>query len=365
MDPLRVAFDVGPLAGQRTGVGLAVAAMRAALADVDAVDLVEYIISFRSSPPAGTRRLPMPALLAHRLWAIADHPRGDRFLGNVAVVHGTNYVVPPCRIPQVVSVYDCWFLRNPTLARGDVHRAGQVLRRAIARGATVHASSKSTAAEITDLFPQSRVATIPLAALPVPEPSIEPPIPSLIGRPYIAAIGTLERRKNLPVLVDAFGLLAAERDEILLVLAGSDGDDRSAVNAAIDRLDPAAAKRVVMTGRVAEPARSWLVRNATVLAYPSLDEGFGFPLLDAMQVGVPIVASNRGSIPEVCGAAGLLCEADDASGLAGNIATAVFDSAARGRLLAAGPAQLANFSWQRCAADLSALYHRLAEEAAP
>jgi glycosyltransferase involved in cell wall biosynthesis len=363
MDPLRVAFDVGPLARQRTGVGLAVEAMRAALSDIDDLELVEYIISFRSTPPAGTRRLPMPALLAHRLWAIADHPRGDRFLGKPAVVHGTNYVVPPSRVPQVVSVYDCWFLRNPTVARGEVHRAGRVLRRAIARGATVHASSSATAREIAELFPDSRVATIPLAALPVPEPSIEPPIPSLIGRPYIAAIGTLERRKNLPVLVDAFGLLAAERDEILLVMAGSDGDDRPAINAAIDRLDTAAAKRVVMTGRVDEPARSWLVRNATVLAYPSLDEGFGFPLLDAMQVGVPIVASNRGSIPEVCGAAGLLCEPDDTSGLADNLAQTVFDSGTRERLLSAAAAQLANFSWQRCAADLAALYRRLAEEA--
>ena len=364
MEPLRVAFDVGPLAGQRTGVGLAVQAMREALSDVDDLELVEYAISFRSAPPTGARRLPIPALLAHRLWAIADHPRGDRFLGRPDVVHGTNYVVPPCRVPQVVSVYDCWFLRNPTAAGGDVHRAGRVLRRAISRGATVHASSSATAGEIADLFPGSNVATIPLAALPVPEPSIEAPIPSLIRRPYIAAIGTLERRKNLPVLIDAFGLLASEREEILLVLAGSDGDDRPAINAAIDRLDPAAAKRVVMTGRVDEPARSWLVRNATVLAYPSLDEGFGFPLLDAMQVGVPIVASNRGSIPEVCGAAGLLCAPDDTNGLAANLTQTVFDAGTRGRLLAAGPAQLANFSWQRCAADLAALYHRLAEESA-
>jgi glycosyltransferase involved in cell wall biosynthesis len=363
MDPLRVAFDVGPLVGQRTGVGLAVGAMRAALGDIDDLELVEYIISFRSTPPTGTRRLPVPALLAHRLWAITDHPRGDRFLGWPAVVHGTNYVVPPCRVPQVVSVYDCWFLRNPKAARGDVHRAGRVLRRAIARGATVHVSSRATAGEIDELFPGSQVATIPLAALPVPDPPIEPPIPALSGRPYIAAIGTLERRKNLPVLVDAFGLLAAERDEIHLVLAGSDGDDRAAINAAIDRLDPAVAKRVVMTGRVDEPARSWLVRNAAVLAYPSLDEGFGFPLLDAMQVGVPIAASNRGSIPEVCGAAGLLCAPDDTSGLAANLTQAVFDSGTRERLLAAGPAQLANFSWRRCAADLAALYRRLAEGA--
>ncbi|MGZ4769346.1 MAG: glycosyltransferase family 4 protein, partial [Ilumatobacteraceae bacterium] len=353
MDPLRVAFDVGPLAGHRTGVGLAVAAMHASLAEVEGVELIDYIVSFRSSPPSGTRRLPIPALLAHRLWAIADHPRADRFLGAPDAVHGTNYVVPPSRVPQVVSVYDCWFLRNPELARGDVKRSGRVLRRAIARGATVHASSASTAGEIAELFPGSRVATIPLAALPVPEPSLEPPIPALIRRPYIAAIGTLERRKNLPVLVDAFALLASEHDEILLVLAGSDGDDRPAINAAIDRLDPAAAKRVVMTGRIDEPARSWLVRNATVLAYPSLDEGFGFPLLDAMQVGVPIAASNRGSIPEVCGSAGLLCEPDDAAGLAGNLAMAVFDSQTRARLLAASSAQLAKFSWQRCATDLA------------
>ncbi|MGZ4678684.1 MAG: glycosyltransferase family 4 protein [Ilumatobacteraceae bacterium] len=363
MDPLRVAFDVGPLAGHRTGVGLAVAAMHASLAEVEGLELIDYIVSFRSSPPSGTRRLPIPALLAHRLWAIADHPRADRFLGAPDAVHGTNYVVPPSRVPQVVSVYDCWFLRNPELARGDVKRSGRVLRRAIARGATVHASSASTAGEIAELFPGSRVATIPLAALPVPEPSLEPPIPALIRRPYIAAIGTLERRKNLPVLVDAFALFASEHDEILLVLAGSDGDDRPAINAAIDRLDPAAAKRVVMTGRIDEPARSWLVRNATVLAYPSLDEGFGFPLLDAMQVGVPIAASNRGSIPEVCGSAGLLCEPADPVGLAGNLAMAVFDSETRARLLAASGAQLAKFSWQRCATDLAALYRQLAEEA--
>jgi glycosyltransferase involved in cell wall biosynthesis len=198
----------------------------------------------------------------------------------------------------------------------------------------------------------------------VPEAPEDPPIPALVGKPFIAAVGTLERRKNLPILVEAFGLLASERDEILLVLAGADGDDRPGINAAIDKLDPSAAKRVVMTGRVDESARSWLLRNATVLAYPSLDEGFGFPLLDAMQVGVPIAASDRGSIPEVCGPAGLLCGADDVIALAGNLVSAAFDDNIRTRLLAAAATQLASFSWQRCATDLFALYARLAQEAA-
>ncbi len=364
MNPLRVAFDVGPLAGPRTGVGHAVAAMRDSLAETGDVELVEYIVSFRSRPPSGTRRLPIPALVAHRLWAVADRPHVDRFLGKPDVVHGTNYVVPPCRAPQVVSVYDCWFLRHPTLAGGAVHQAGRVLRRAIARGATVHASSASTAAEITDLFPGAHVATIPLAAVPVPEAASDPPIPALVGLPFIAAIGTLERRKNLPILIEAFGALAGDHDEILLVLAGADGDDRQAINSAIDALDPAAARRVVMTGRIDESARSWLLRNATVLAYPSLDEGFGFPLLDAMQVGVPIAASNRGSIPEVCGPAGLLCDADDAIALATNLASAAFDDGVRTRLLAAATAQLATFSWKHCATELTALYGRLAGERA-
>ena len=120
-----------------------------------------------------------------------------------------------------------------------------------------------------------------------------------------------------------------------------------------------------MTGRIDEAARSWLLRHAAVLAYPSLDEGFGFPLLDAMQVGVPIVASNRGSIPEVCGSAGLLCDADDAIALAANLA----DRGVRRR----GPRHVCSprrphswptFSWQRCATELAALYRRLADEPA-
>jgi glycosyltransferase involved in cell wall biosynthesis len=362
MDPLRVAFDVGPLCGPRTGVGHAVAAMRDALAQRDDVTLAEYIVSFRSRPPEGAGRLPVPAAVAHRMWSHADRPRLDRFLARADVVHGTNYVVPPSKAARVVSVYDCWFLRYPDLANDAVHRAGRVLRRAVERGATVHASSASTAAAVGELFPGARVAMIPLAALPVPEPSADPPIPRLVGATYIAAVGTLERRKNLPLLIEAFGLLAAEHDDVLLVIAGADGDDRPAVNAAIDLLDRAVARRVVLTGRVDEAARSWLLRHAAVLAYPSLDEGFGFPLLDAMQVGVPIVASDRGSIPEVCGAAGLLCGADDAVALAANIVLATTDDAVRARLTAAGVAQVARFSWERCAADLATLYASVAVE---
>ena len=111
-------------------------------------------------------------------------------------------------------------------------------------------------------------------------------------------------------------------------------------------------------GRVDEPARSWLLRHAAVLAYPSLDEGFGFPLLDAMQAGTPVVASTAGSIPEVAGDAALLVAPDDIDALAAALSLALTDDDVRRRLVAAGHAQCARFSWQRCAEEMTSLYRR-------
>ena len=120
MDPVRLAIDVGPLYGRRTGVGVAVAELVAALDDHAGVELLPYLLSFRTTPEPPARRLPLPAAAAVRAWSRLDHPRVDRWLGDAEVVHGTNYVVPPSRRPALVSVYDCWFLANP--ARGIAGR---------------------------------------------------------------------------------------------------------------------------------------------------------------------------------------------------------------------------------------------------
>src|SRR4051794_32093595 len=325
MSAVRVAFDAGPLAGVRTGVGQAVAAMRDALGRRDDIRLDEYVLSSRAELTSGERRLPLPAALAHRLgrgtrpppgrpagprpgrrppphpaalahrlWRYTDHPRVDRWVPDVDVVHGTNYVVPPSRRPRLVSVYDCWFLRHPESAHPDVRRAGHVLRRAVAGGAAVHTSSQATADALGELLPGTDVTVVPLGPLPVLSAPAGSPIPEIDGRPYVLAIGTLERRKNLPRLVEAFGRVAAEQPDLVLVLAGADGDDRSEIDAAIDAIGAALADRVLLTGRVDAPTRAWLLHHAWVLAYPSLDEGFGFPLLDAMQLHVPVVASDAG-----------------------------------------------------------------------
>lgn len=361
MSTVRVAFDAGPLAGIRTGVGQAVAAMRDALGRRGDVHLDEYVLSFRAELTCGERRLPIPAALAHRLWRRVDRPRVDRWLPGVEVVHGTNYVVPPSQRPRLVSVYDCWFLRNPEAAHPDVRRAGEVLRRAVRTGAAVHASSQATADALRELVgDEADVTVVPLGPLPVlTAPSVSP-IAELDGRPYVLAIGTLERRKNLPTLVEAFARLATEQPDVLLVIAGADGDDRPAIDAAIDRIGAQLAERVMLTGRIDAPTRAWLLRHARVLAYPSLDEGFGFPLLDAMQLRIPVVASDAGSIPEVAGGAALLSPPRDVDALAANLGTALASEEIRAGLIAAGDHRWHQFSWDLCAEQLTALYRRLA-----
>lgn len=363
---LAVAIDVGPLLGALTGVGAAAQHMIAALNNDADIALQPYACSFRGALQPGTTRLPLPAAVAQRMWAHLSIPRMDHWLRPAQVIHGTNYTVPPSRLPRVVTVYDCWFLRSPGQASGAVVRAGRILRRAVNSGATVHASSHATADAVRELLHTSRVEVIPLAALPViarTTTTLLAPIADLEGVPFILAVGTLERRKNLRRLVQAFGHIAADNTDLRLVLAGSDGDDRAVINEAIDQLRPNARERVMLTGRIDDTAKQWLLRHAQVLAYPSLDEGFGFPLLEAMAYDLPVVASTAGSIPEVAGDAALLVAPDDVIALAEALQRALVDSGARSRLITAGRARVEHYSWQNTATHLADLYRRLAQEA--
>ncbi|MGD9703329.1 MAG: glycosyltransferase family 4 protein [Acidimicrobiia bacterium] len=361
-----VAIDVGPLVGPRTGVGEAVSHLLTAFEELpDPPELHPYVLSFRAQLPAGTRRLRYPAALAHRLWARMDLPDATRALGRPALVHGTNYVVPPARCPRLVSVYDCWFLRHPEDVHPDVARAAAVLRRAVARGAVVHVSSRATADEVHSLMAPARVEVVHLGASPVAPPPASPPelvAERIGGRPYVLALSTVERRKNLYRLVDAFGRLHAIHPELLLVIAGRDGNGTPDVAASVFRLTAGAAASVVRLGQVDDDTKSWLLHNASVLAYPSLDEGFGFPLLEAMSADVPVVASTAGSIPEVTGGAALLVDPLDVDGLAAAIERVLTDDRLHHELVTTGRARVARFSWRAAAKRMADLYASLAME---
>jgi glycosyltransferase involved in cell wall biosynthesis len=361
---LRVAIDVGPTHGRRTGIGNAVAWTVEALADRDDLELRRYVTSARARVRSPERRLPVPAAVALRLWRHRSVPM-DRWLGRPDLVHGTNYVVPPTRCPRVVSVYDCWFLEHPEDAEPDVLRAAAVLRRSVADGAHVVTSSDATTRRVRELLHTERVRTVLLGPPPA---EVEPPVtdaPS--GLPqldqFILALGTIERRKNLPTLVDAFGRLAREHASVRLVIAGAAGNDVAAVDRAIDRLSPEIAERVVRTGIVDNATKRWLLTHARALAYPSLDEGFGFPILEAQQLGTPVVASTAGSIPQIAGAAALLSPARDVEALAANLYWIVDNDEMHAKLVRRGHANVQRFSWTSTAAQYRAMYEDIVADA--
>ncbi len=370
-----VAIDVTPLVGIRTGIGNAVAELITSFASLEAAPtLVPYALSLRAREhrgdlPEGTRFPPIPARALLASWGRADAPKLDFWLKPARVLHATNYLAPPSRLPVVVTINDCSFARYPELCTPEVRALTPVLRRSIRRGATVHVPSAFVAGEVDELFGPGlagtgRLAVVPWGVPPVTTHGTEPPeaeITEIVGgAPYVLAIGSLEPRKNLPYLVAAFGAMADAHPELRLVLAGPDGPARPAVDAAIAALSVDARARVVITGAVSDAGRVALLAHAHVLAYPSLYEGFGFPVLEAMSIGVPVVAARAGSIPEVAGDAATLVGPTDVRALADALAALVDDDTRRAEQVARGRDQARRFSWIDTAHGLAALYRRLA-----
>lgn len=363
---VKVAIDVGPLHGHRTGIGNAVAWTIEAFSDKDSgvtdIELYQYLTSMRARRLKTQRRIPIPAAMALRMWAHRSPPI-DWMIGSPDLVHGTNYVVPPTACPQLVSVYDCWFLDRPGDAAADVQRAGAVLRHAVDGGAHVVTSSDATTERARELLSTDRVRTIHLGPPAPLAPTWSRPssLPDLGTNPFVLSLGTLERRKNVPTLIAAFARLAREHGSVRLVIAGAVGNDLEPITRAIAKLDPAVAERVLRTGPVDQQTKSWLLANARTLAYPSLDEGFGFPILEAQQIGTPVVASTAGSIPEVAGSAALLSPPLDSEALAANLFWVLTNDDMHAKLIRLGRSNLLRFSWATTAEQLADTYRELAE----
>jgi glycosyltransferase involved in cell wall biosynthesis len=372
-DRLRVAMDVTPLLGFRTGIGLSVQEMWAALsARASDPALTPYVLGLRSPTrapglPEGVRsvRLPTRALLT--AWARMDHPRLDHWLREADVVHATNFITGPSRRPTLTTVNDIGFVLDPSSADPVVAKFPAVLRRALARGAHVHVTTHQVGTEVDEhfgpgLLAAERITVIPFGVPALGSPGPLPPALSdfLSAGTYVLAIGKAERRKNFPLLVRAFGQVAPEHPRLRLVVAGPQGPDSAELRAAIDALPDSVAARVRLAGPVSGPVRRTLLDGALVLAYPSRYEGFGFPPLEAMQAGVPVLASRVGAVQEVAGPAAALAAPEEVNEWAAALERLVVDPEHRAALIDAGRRHVAAFSWQATAAELAALYRRLA-----
>jgi len=373
---LRLAYDATACLGARTGVGVFTEEVLARLGPRDDLDVTAYAVTWSgrgrlgSVVPEGVRVVtrPMAARPLREAWRRADVPPIEWWTGPVDVVHGPNFVVPPARhAARVVTVHDLTPVRFPELCTADTLAYPGLIRRALRGGAWIHTPSQFVADEVVEAFgaDPARVVAIPNGVTEIG--------PDVTGRDaaegvrlagsarYLLAIGTIEPRKDLPWLVDAFDVLAASHRDVSLVVAGPDGWGVADFERAVARAAHRA--RIVRLGWVGPDQRAALLRGATALAYPSRYEGFGLPPLEAMAAGVPVVATDAGALPEVLGdaaelvpvGAGLAPTAR-ADALADALARVLDDDAHRARLVTAGRERAATYSWDATTARLVDLY---------
>ncbi len=365
---IRVALDATPLLGDRTGIGEVVDGIIQELASREGVAISAYALTLRgrsdlkAALPDGVdcATRPIPARWVRRRWLRSDSPRIEQWTGPIDVVHATNYVAPPAKVPVIVSVYDLTVLRFPELCRPDTLEYPALLKRAIQRGAILHAPSKAIAEELISELkaPLDRVVTIPLGL-----PHVyggDPDAGRVVARAerYVLTLGSIEPRKNLPGLVSAFNILASNDASVYLVHAGPSGWDGGAFESSI-RTSPYR-DRIHVLGYVDADTRANLLAGASVFAYPSLYEGFGFPPLEAMATGVPVVATSVGSLPEVLGDGACFVDADEPEALASALAQLLSDSETRERLIQRGLVISKGYSWSKTADALISLYRSLA-----
>ncbi len=300
------------------------------------------------------RRVPVSVLnLAwHRLeWPPVELLAGAPF----DIAHSMHPLLMPTRsAAQVLTIHDLNFLLHPERTTAEIKRDYPALVRDHAhRADQIVVISEFTAAEVRRLLdvPADRISVCTPGAPPWPRRASAP------ADGYVLFFGTLEPRKNVGTLLDAWELLAAERRNLpRLLLAGKPTEQAAEWLARIGRAPLNA--HVTHVGYVAPDERPGLYAGARLLVQPSFEEGFGLPVLEAMTVGVPVVAANAGALPEVGGDAVLLVPPTDARAMADAIARLLDDEALAATCVERGFARAEHYSWSRAAENALVAYER-------
>jgi glycosyltransferase involved in cell wall biosynthesis len=308
--------------------------------------------------PAGRRPLRI-------LWEQAALP-WSLLAEQADLLHALAFVGPlVCPRPQVVTVYDLSFLLYPAVFnRLNRLYLSTMTPISVRRARRVIAISESTKRDLV------RLMHVPAEHVDVVYPALEPGIQRVedgqslaafrrrhnLPERFILFVGTLEPRKNVAALVQAYSLLRRRGMSQALVLAGSKGWRYEEIFAAIEA--SGVAQDIILPGYVAREELPLWYSAADAFVYPSLYEGFGLPVLEAMACGAPVITSNVSSLPEVAGDAALLVDPADIGGLADAIQHVVSSSAVRSDMQARGMQRAATFTLDRMARATCAVYSR-------
>lgn len=364
--PLRVLLDAHMLGAREGGNETYARGLAEGLAALAAPDLEVTVLvppGLEDPLPASVRTASLPrsgnaARVFRHLPALARRLGAD-------VVNATYNASPWLPSALVLAVHDVLFRRFPdAFSPRDRLLLATLLPLSMRRAEVIVTLSEASRRDIEACYPFTRGKLLVAPAAPGPVVRAVPDEAAAErwaeGRPFLLAVGTVQPRKNLPRLVEAYlRLRQAGRTEARLVIAGRPMWRSGAIQAAAAGSPHAA--DVVYTGFVDDASLAGLFRRCAAFAYPSLGEGFGLPVVEAMACGAPVVTSDRSSLPEVAGDAALLVDPESVEAIAEGLARLLADPALAAELRERGRRQAARFAWERTAATVADAYRRAAE----
>ena len=377
---MRIGIDVTSALTQGGGIGRYTRELIHALVAVDSRNRYCF---FSAKPPATLpvanpipqagnviyRPAPLDERWLYRLWYRLRLPLPVQWVtGSLDLFHSPDFVLPPIngRIPTLLTVHDLSFIHYPhTFPERLVSYLNQVVPWSVSRATHILADSEATRQDLTTLWqvPPEKVSVLYSGVherfQPVTDNGKITAVRQkyrLDGFPYVLSVGTLQPRKNYQMLIRAFQPLA-EKLPHHLVISGGKGwlYDEMMAEVARQRLTD----RVHFIGFVDDADLPTLYSEASLFAFPSLYEGFGLPLLEAMGCGTAVLTSNSSSLPEVAGAAAQMLPPQDLAAWTETMFSLLANPALRHDLISAGFAQVRRFSWQQSARQLLTIYQRM------
>jgi glycosyltransferase involved in cell wall biosynthesis len=367
-----VGFDATTLTGRISGVGYYTARLMESLANGAGEGVVRRLVVLSNRPVQveGTARVEVYERRRFRVRSVWMQLVLPGILRDVRpdLVHFTNYLAPLAgSVPYLVSFHDMSLSLLPECHTLKKRMLTSSLIPAVARGARmILTPSESTRRDVVRLLrvDPGRVRVIPYAASPTFRPQSAAPaaLEALHGirPPYFLYVGTLEPRKNLARALRAFAAIAPGLPECRFVIVGQKGWRYAEVLRAAD--DPALRGRVVFLGYLPEEKLPALYAHALALVYPSLYEGFGLPVMEAMACGTPVLTSRSSSLEEIGEGAALLADPTDEKALAECLRALATDEALRARLSRLGLERARSFSWERTGRETVAAYQEVYDE---
>lgn len=377
---MRIGLEITAAVQQGGGIGRYVREMLSALSDIDQSNQYRLFYASKNKSSHATldlpdnfrvRHLPVNDIWLARIWQRIRLPLPVELItGFLDIYHSPDFTLPPILsdIPTLLTVHDLSFLRDPESAAPGLRGYLEVaVKRSVQLATHVLADSQSTKNDLIELYATSEdKITVLYAGVSSTFRRITD-LDQLMkvrkryrlgDQPFVLSVGTLQPRKNHARLIKAFELTLMDSD-YNLVLAGGQGWSYEEVYDLVR--SRGLQHRVLFPGFVADEDLSALYSSADVMAFPSLYEGFGLPVLESMACGVPVLASNLSCLPEVAGDAALFVDPRDVEAMSAAMLKLVSNVDLRETLRKKGFERVEQFSWQSSAANLLRVYRDLAQ----